>query len=365
MSIVADFCPADLSNQPIGTDKELSIDEVNALLFEAEECDRFMRQIPKTRGFQKWNTYKVNPLNLSIPLIVNHEVIYPTGNGSNPDQEKENSQLDQPYTYYGLNPLDREASEYARIEAQGFTHAIEDEAECLTILGCISNIVYHGAETFGALVWEKNEEGDRRLIGFNREKAMLLIKTPFRLVTALSHTIDYVKKEWAKAGAWFGRVSVSRAIALLKDGGYLDYDSSHEPGKWAQSRQYTNVDVPRLLLLMEALQRRLENIYKLPEHGMATLRKLHEAIFPGWGVGIKGDPDDRAPEDYETSDFYREKRAAIAPSPEAWGVKEFTAMVEAWRLKRSELGDDDPIVVTMKKAWQRVREGLRIWGLGE
>jgi hypothetical protein len=191
----------------------------------------------------------------------------------------------------------------------------------LTMMGVINNLIYHALESFGALDWIKTESGGRRLMGILKDGLDKAIdasrKSAFTMVTALKSTINYIARYWVRdksvdkeegvniPSAKASQTSVFRRIKELDDLGLVRYESEYINGVRGQSRTYTFIDIEKLLVLAEAIERHV-GIEALPEHGCAVIRLAHEAVFPGFGYCRDGDPDTKEPEDWESTKEWRE-----------------------------------------------------------
>lgn len=203
---------------------------------------------------------------------------------------------------------------------------------CQTALGVINNLLYHAGACYGAV---SRDAGG--LLVACREKLISLIQEPAILLkNALASTAEYLKQWWP--GASRNINTIRDVIEELQDIGLLSHYSQRGAGK--RSRVYNYLDIPGLLLLAEALEKRL-GYENLPEHGAALLQKLYNALFSGWGYNREGEPDSQAPRGYEESVAVRRERgwrfrqAAVAA---------VAAAGAAYHHLRSLFGPSDPLV---------------------
>jgi hypothetical protein len=225
------------------------------------------------------------------------------------------SQIPQP-----LDMTDSQALKEFEVEMSIFASNLAPSA-ALTMMGVINNLIYHALESFGALDWIKTESGGRRLMGILKDGLDKAIdasrKSAFTMVTALKSTIKYISRYWVRdkaadkkegiklPSAKDSQTSVFRRIRELSELGLVRYESEYIHGVSGQSRTYTFLDIEKLLVLAEAIERHV-GLEALPKHGCAVIRLAHEAVFPGFGYCRDGDPDTKEPEDWESTKEWRE-----------------------------------------------------------
>lgn len=234
---------------------------------------------------------------------------------------------------------DAEARDRRRLELAAGVNDYSDY-RLMTVLGALNFLLFHAANCWGAIIQIDGEglnPGQRIIV--NREKFLELIELdrPVAFRCALISHKAYLEEWWPDASH---NINLIRELMDdLRDMGLLDYYS--EQGNGRRSRIYTGLDIPSLLLLAEVIEK-IIGYDNLPDHKAATLQKLYNALFPGWGYNREGEPDSPEPEDYEQSLSIRQER-----SWQFWqGARAaFQKALETYHHFCSLFGPDDPLTI--------------------
>jgi hypothetical protein len=392
MSIVADFCPADLSNQPIGRTgskkkrirngrsrfarfvdrtfagkadrKDLSVAEINELLIAAECADQEQGESLTLLDYRGFGPYNSNELISSFSLLQDKalpgdEIVLRCGaiyleKGEGKASLTDDRGVIRAKTWKPLLSEDREQ----RFQELSEVASSRTHKQALTLMGLINHVLHHAADSFGVIEWAKGFEGCRRIERIDREGAQLLVKTEWKLWCSVSSAASAIAEHWSGVAAPSSRQSVKRAAAWLKENGFLDYEHDEfVPGVWGKSRRYHSVDVQGCLMLFNVLEGEIGGYEELPTHHGSLIKHLWNQVFNGWGYRRKGEPDTKEPDDLDQTLAWRERRS----KPVDWGAESLRTsvltaldeLIERWRSLRSALGMGTPEEIAAKAEWQQ------------
>lgn len=205
------------------------------------------------------------------------------------------------------NPLYRRVlhSEYA-VEGSIWT-----EFQRHNILAVCNALVWQTSKQRSAVERIRFEDGKLGPILTFPENAHRLWISEIDIQIASSWIEDHCKKYCDRI---VSRRSINRILSWLKDLGLVDWVDGvfdpKAPKSAAKSRTYTYIDIPRLLILMEATEDYLLHgtdrgreygLGILPEHRYNSSRLVYEMIFPGFGWNRKGDGSELEPQTLEES----------------------------------------------------------------
>jgi hypothetical protein len=247
------------------------------------------------------------------------------------------------YVYISAESIDRQEF------FMSYCGAVEDgtKKRRFTMLGFINNVAYHAGRSCGAI-----SKDDKAQWTIDREALLELESKDFSLMTALSHTQDYLIQYWPEASCNINYIR--DCIDELAEYGFLAYHS--EQGKGKRSRIYTFLDLPKLLLFAEMLEQSL-GFDELPEHKGGIIQRLFNAFFSGWGYNRKGDPDTVPPTTYEES---VQARAETSLSWREWIQDSYRSALNGYKSVIKAFGPHDPLTLDVFEEVKRIAQKGRI-----
>ena len=346
--------------------KEPSVEDINRMLIAAEQEDMSNAETIAIADYRGFGTYNANE-QVSVSLLGDHAL--PAGgryilrSGGTYLGKERTDPLDMRYTCQikssTLNPLLSSDRRIITAEIAELAHELKD-SQVRTMLGVLNDILYQAAECSGIIEYGRGFENSKRIEQVSRKTAAVFAKGQWILWNAIGSTVRSLKKNWTGIGAAASRQSVIRATNWLARKRLLNFTNKFEPGVWAKSRRYQDVDVHRCLILFSILEERVGGFEAMPAHHGSLAKHLWNAIFPGFGYR-RAERDMREPDDWDTTDAVRANRTRAPLYPvfsEAQQVvrDRLSELVEEWRSLRGDKSADRSLVARAKAAWQQYRD---------
>jgi hypothetical protein len=200
-----------------------------------------------------------------------------------------------------------------RVEMDAIAHSL-GEAYRRMVLGTANKLLWHWADCIGAI--GRGEQGG---LVVDKAIARKMATAKTLLKCALTDLRDYLAEWWELN---VPRTTLTRWVKEALDGlGVVQWFGAVADGK---KPRHWAINVPALLLLAEACERRILNDAKmagashgeemaaLPEHQGYSLKLLFDAVFPGFGWNREGGPEETPPLTYAETDQYQAMRPAPA-----------------------------------------------------
>lgn len=256
-----------------------------------------------------------------------------------------------------------------RVEASAITHRWQ-VTQCRGVMAVINCLVYHwGLSTESAVRTPAGTTMDRQALQH-------WVTVPdIRMVCALDHVAEYAQKFWSnRGGRGLSLASIKNHCDRLKELGLVDWVKVNWTAGVRRARVWSKLDVPRLLILAEACEQRMYEIWSrdheerryretspgidfMPEHRANFLVRMFNTLFVGWGWRREGPVDAQEPETHADGEHWRNE--VIAQSID--GAKaEVRQRVKRWEYLQDRFGQAHRIVAS---AWDEVTGLARMVGL--
>lgn len=272
-----------LASQDAPHRDEASVEDVNRLLYGAESDDQ---AIAETLVERDWRGFGPYSLRLKPHLgfgpgdgtSVNKEIF--TCCDISHEIEKTTDRFTVGYTAQNAQTPDLLGSQEARDWEQQFI--MQEVAGLrkgtLYTIAALGNQLLHRAGAATGLL-QRDHKGRAYLRGGNAAKKFVLAE--HRIWNPIGSTVNAAKHFWNEVAISGSRNSIKRTADWLRDKGFVDFAGDFNEGVWGKGREYFGIDIVRLLLLLECVEKLLGGYKALPRHRMSFVEKLFNAVFSG------------------------------------------------------------------------------------
>lgn len=264
---------------------DASVEDINAMLYAAEEEDNAQAEdvaLSTSRGFEPYSLrLKELPCSLAEDFDLARGQIF-TRTGKAFVEEKAQDPVTEGYTVQSRENLALLKSEELRKNTK---HAMIMQLAGLsrgilyTIAALGNQLIYRAASATGLLI--RNQHGQAVVNGY--KSAVYFAMARHNIWNPIGATVTAMKQFWGEVKASASRSSVKRASNWLKEQGYINFDGVFQEGIWGKGREYFDINMVKLLLLLECVEKLLGGYSALPRHRMSFVQKLYNVLFQGKG----------------------------------------------------------------------------------
>lgn len=260
---------------------------VNDLLLDAEDEDRANAESlvePNYRGFEPYSLRLRKRQFFAVEKGgLTSEEIYTIGEDSYVDENKIDTLVEGYTVQTDRSPDFLEFEDARDLEQHNMIMDLTGLSKgMLFAIAALGNQIIHRAAASTGLL-QRNGKGETCVSG--PSAAMRFAKSRHRVWNPINATVGAAAQFWSDVKISGSRSSIRRVADWLRDRCYVNFEGDFKEGVWGKGREYFGIDMTRLLMLLECVERLLGGYKAMPRHRMSFVQKLFNAVFEGRRYG--------------------------------------------------------------------------------